>query len=98
MIGVEECALLSTCNRVELVACGDPDKLDSRRLADALGTDRGLSPPDLRCALMTKLRCARVVSNSIRHGSGMPPRTTSWWLSSAYVTSPKLADPLAVTS
>jgi glutamyl-tRNA reductase len=48
VIGVEECAVLSTCNRVELVACGDPDKLDSTRLADALSADRGLSLPDLR--------------------------------------------------
>ena len=49
--GLEECALLSTCNRVEVVACADSEKADVERLVEAFGADHGLSVPDLRSHL-----------------------------------------------
>jgi glutamyl-tRNA reductase len=49
--GLEECALLSTCNRVEAVACGDPDRTNPATLADALASDSGLDPVEVRSHL-----------------------------------------------
>jgi len=49
--GLEECALLSTCNRVEAVACGDPERADPGALGDALAADRGLDPTNVRSHL-----------------------------------------------
>jgi len=49
--GLDECALLSTCNRVELVACADPDRAGGEQLAAALGAERGLSSEELRSHL-----------------------------------------------
>lgn len=45
--GLEECAVLSTCNRVEMVACGDPSRVDSAALTGAIGADRGLEGAEL---------------------------------------------------
>ena len=45
--GLDECALLSTCNRVELVACADPDQAGGEQLAAALGAERGLTSEEL---------------------------------------------------
>ena len=49
--GLEECALLSTCNRVEVVACGDPDKVDPTAVVDFLAAERGVPPVELRSHL-----------------------------------------------
>ena len=49
--GLDECAMLSTCNRVELVACADPDHAGGEQLAAALGAERGLSGEELRSHL-----------------------------------------------
>jgi glutamyl-tRNA reductase len=46
--GLEECALLSTCNRVEVVACGDPAKVDPATIVDFLAAERAVSPAELR--------------------------------------------------
>jgi glutamyl-tRNA reductase len=49
--GIDECALLSTCNRVEMLACGDPQRVDPSAVAKAIGDDRGLRHEDLRAHL-----------------------------------------------
>ncbi len=49
--GIDECALLSTCNRVEMLACGDPQRVDPSVVAKAIGDDRGLRHEDLRAHL-----------------------------------------------
>src|SRR5439155_8393419 len=49
--GIDECALLSTCNRVEMLACGDPQRVDPSAVAGAIGDDRGLRQEDLRAHL-----------------------------------------------
>ena len=49
--GLEECALLSTCNRVEVVACGDPEKVDSTAVVDFLAVERGVPSGELRSHL-----------------------------------------------
>lgn len=47
-VGFEECALLSTCNRVEVVACGDPHKIEAPVVADVLARERGVLAGDVR--------------------------------------------------
>src|SRR5262249_43568437 len=49
--GIDECVLLSTCNRVEMLACGDPQRVDPSAVAKAIGDDRGLRHEDLRAHL-----------------------------------------------
>ncbi|MGH7823270.1 MAG: glutamyl-tRNA reductase, partial [Candidatus Binatia bacterium] len=41
--GIEEGAVVSTCNRVEILACGDAEKADSRPLAEFLARERGVT-------------------------------------------------------
>jgi glutamyl-tRNA reductase len=50
-VGFEECALLSTCNRVEVVACGDPQKIEAPVVADVLARERGVLAGDVRAHL-----------------------------------------------
>jgi glutamyl-tRNA reductase len=49
--GIEECAVLSTCNRVEMVAYGDAERVDAATVAGAIGEDRGLRQEELRAHL-----------------------------------------------
>ena len=45
---VDEAVVLSTCNRVEIVACAPPDDRTTTRLIDALGRSGGLQATDLQ--------------------------------------------------
>ncbi len=49
--GLEECALVSTCNRVELVACGNAAKVDAAVVCDFLAAERGVAVGELRSHL-----------------------------------------------
>lgn len=44
--GIDEGALISTCNRVELFACGDSSRAESERIRAFLATERGLPVGD----------------------------------------------------
>jgi len=46
--GLEECAVLSTCNRVEVVACGDPKKVDPTAIVNFLAVERAVPAEELR--------------------------------------------------
>ncbi|MBI2964003.1 MAG: glutamyl-tRNA reductase [Deltaproteobacteria bacterium] len=58
--GLEECALVSTCNRVELVACADPAKIDARAVGDLLAGERGVPAAELRSYLYVHEDCSAV--------------------------------------
>jgi glutamyl-tRNA reductase len=49
--GIQECALLSTCNRVEMLAYGDPEGVDPSAVAGTIADGRGLGHEDLRAHL-----------------------------------------------
>ncbi|MGH7859925.1 MAG: glutamyl-tRNA reductase, partial [Candidatus Binatia bacterium] len=42
--GIEEGALVSTCNRVEVVACADGETSKARPIGEFLARERGLAP------------------------------------------------------
>jgi glutamyl-tRNA reductase len=48
IVGIGECAVVSTCNRVEVVACGDPSAIHPIALAEAIAVDRGVTEPEFR--------------------------------------------------
>ena len=46
--GLDECAVVSTCNRVEVVACGDPAAIEPAALADTIAAERGVATTEYR--------------------------------------------------
>ncbi len=50
-VGFDECALLSTCNRVEVVGYGNPTRIAAPAVADILASEHGVAAGDVRAHL-----------------------------------------------
>ena len=46
--GLDECAVVSTCNRVEVVACGNPDAIEPTSFAETIAVEQGVAAAEYR--------------------------------------------------